>query len=647
MMSSQNAFENAASIPVRFGLDFMRDHARTIIEDPKIAIVEIVANCWDAGADQVHITWPMEPKTLPIVIEDNGMGMTFDEFTERWPVLNYNRHAHQGPDVLFPSGKRQGQRKAFGRNGKGRHALFCFDIEYEVETWRDGICNHFKVIQDSSRNGPFTITHEREYPKGNHGTRVSTSLMHLGRHISVGAISDLIGSKFVVDPSFHIFVNGNPIKLTDLEHLVVETRTVDVKPYGSVPILLFDSKAKGRTSKQHGVAWWVNKRLVGESSWRGVDTPYLDARRSQARRFTFVVKADVLADQVESDWMWFQPSEKSEYITTTVNGVILHWIHELMGDVRKDRKKAALRANKANLQKLPRASRESVGVFADELQIAHPTIQQKDLTAAVTVFTRLEEARTGYRLLEQLAQLKVDEVDKLTEILDSWSVREAKLVLDELEQRLNLIRRLEAVVESDMSDELHDIHPLFDRGLWIFGPEYESVDFWSNRTLATIIRGMVGNVAEQNNDTRRRPDIVALPNASLSIFTRDGFDEQHEVDGIDKVLIVELKRGGFNVTREERRQAEDYAMAIQASGKVKANADIICYVLGTTVAPDVQVDWGSENIKVRARTYSTILRQAEARTFHLRRKIEETRKDLTYDSEVEAIASEPEQEDLP
>jgi len=627
----------------------MRDHARTIIEDPKIAIVEVVANCWDAGADRVDITWPADPRALPIVIEDNGTGMTLEEFRERWGVLNYNRLLNQGDEVFFPPNNRGGQRKAFGRNGKGRHALFCFDLEYEVETWKSGLCNHFRIKQDSSRNGPFTITHVSDYPKDNHGTRISTTLMRIDKHIRVDILTDLIGSKFVVDPSFHIFVNGDAVQLTDLEErLVSDTRIVEVRPYGAVPILLFDSMTRGRTSRQHGVAWWVNKRLVGDASWKGVDIPYLDARRSQARRYTFVVKADVLADQVESDWTWFQPTEKTQRVVSAVNEEILRWINELMGDVRRDRKSEALRANKKNLQRLPPAAREYVGKFADELQTAHPTIQQRDLTAAVTVFTRLEEARTGYRLLRQLAELQPDDIDRLSEILEAWSVREAKIVLDELERRLNLIKHLEALVENPLSDELHDIHPLFNQGLWIFGPEYESIDFWSNRTLATIVREMSGNGEIEVTTPRRRPDIVALPDASLSVFTRDGFDDRHEVDGIDKVLIVELKKGGLNITHQERRQAEDYALAIQASGKVKPSAEFVCYVLGTTVAPDVQGDWGNNDktILVRPRSYSTILLQAEARTFHLRRKLEELRTDLTYDSEVEAIVSEPEQRDL-
>jgi hypothetical protein len=44
-----------------FGPGFLKDHVGKILTDPRIAIVELVANCWDAGADLVEISWPNTP----------------------------------------------------------------------------------------------------------------------------------------------------------------------------------------------------------------------------------------------------------------------------------------------------------------------------------------------------------------------------------------------------------------------------------------------------------------------------------------------------------------------------------------------------------------------------------------------------------
>ena len=72
----------------RFGKGFLDDHAGRVISNPHIAIVELVANSWDAGARRVNITWPDNGGDFEIL--DDGTGMTKDEFENIWPELNYN-----------------------------------------------------------------------------------------------------------------------------------------------------------------------------------------------------------------------------------------------------------------------------------------------------------------------------------------------------------------------------------------------------------------------------------------------------------------------------------------------------------------------------------------------------------------------------
>jgi len=55
---------------------FLPRHAGAIMSEPDVALVELVANAWDAYATDVNITWP-DPKTrTPFMIRDNGCGMT-------------------------------------------------------------------------------------------------------------------------------------------------------------------------------------------------------------------------------------------------------------------------------------------------------------------------------------------------------------------------------------------------------------------------------------------------------------------------------------------------------------------------------------------------------------------------------------------
>ncbi len=210
-----------------FAPSFLDDHARKIISDPKTALVELVANCWDAGADRVNITWPETPVPKPFIIEDNGTGMTYKQFSQRWLQFNYNRREAQGEYVEFPPDNQESRRKAFGRNGKGRHSVFCFAEHYNVETWRDGESSTFIVTRNKSNTmaKPYEVVPSRKFSKKGHGTIITAEL---GRgYLEVSEVRELIGSKFVVDPTFMVYVNGELVELTDFEHLI-ETEEVSV-----------------------------------------------------------------------------------------------------------------------------------------------------------------------------------------------------------------------------------------------------------------------------------------------------------------------------------------------------------------------------------------------------------------------------------
>ena len=126
-----------AGAPFAFADRFLQDHAGQIISEPRTAILELIANSYDAGATKIDIIWPTE-KGETFSVTDNGIGMTKAEFERRWRTLCYDRAAEQGNEVVFPKGVKGIKRTAFGRSGKGRHAPFCFADSYEIVTMKDG-----------------------------------------------------------------------------------------------------------------------------------------------------------------------------------------------------------------------------------------------------------------------------------------------------------------------------------------------------------------------------------------------------------------------------------------------------------------------------------------------------------------------------
>lgn len=622
--------ETEENLEFAFGDNFLKHHAGQIITDQRFAIIELVANSWDAGAAKVEIKWPNNSDRI-FEIKDNGIGMTYNEFRQRWCTLNYNRLDEQGREVTFPNNVKKNRRMAFGRNGIGRHAMFCFSDTYEIITQKDGELTHANVSLESGSK-PFDIKfYEREETSRN-GTTIKTLVKDI-KLIEEQKVMELIGSSFIADPEFKIYVNDKEVHFMNLEHLS-KTFILKIDGIGDIVIKRFETE-KGRTIKHNGVAWWVNNRLVGQPEWKGVEGRLIDGRNPIAKQYTYIIISDILTDQVRPDWSGFYSNENVVTVHKKVYDYIAEDLSNLMYESRRERKKEVLYANRETLNGLSDISKHDVSHFIDELQLKCPTFGVTELEATVEVLAKFEKARSGYALLEKLAKLDVNDIDSLNMLLDEWSIEDAKKVLNELRYRLDLIKKLDELVDNHTTDELHDLQPLFERGLWIFGPEFESISYISNRSLSTIVKKFLQDKGKPIlENPSKRPDFVVLPDTSIGIYASDRFDENHQVDGFSQIIIVELKKGGFKISLDEKSQALNYARELRRSGKVDQETKIICYVLGSSIAAEDNVKMTDGQTEIIPRRYNSILRQANARTFNLLQRLENTDKVKEYSEQA-------------
>ena len=627
----------ATNQPLLFAFSerFLEDHAGQIISDPRVAIIELIANAYDAGASKVKLTWPTKMQGH-LVVEDDGTGMTREEFELRWTTLCYNRLQEQGPDVEYPPGRTGKKRLAFGRNGKGRHAGFCFADSYYVESRKNGSAFRAKIVLSRQPGAPFQCLIERAWEEKGNSTIVSAAVSK--NLLSLSAVTEIVGSKYAVDPSFQIHINGSLVALVDLERLATEKLLVP--GHGDILLHRIDSEVQDRTSQLRGITWWVNGRMVGTPSWEGLDGEgaYLDGRTALAKRFSFIVEADILKDCVKADWMAFRTSPKVDAVREIAHQQIIHALNSVLAETRRDRKRATLAQHRKLLGELSLSSKKYVGQFIDELQEKCPTISERDLARTVEIYAKMEQTTSGYDLLAQLAACSPEDIDTWNGLMKRWTAGHAEIVLDELDRRLKLIANLQGLVDIVKTDELHDLQPLFERGLWMFGPEYEAVDFHSNRGLSTIVREALGGTDADLG--RGRPDFVALPDRSVGVYAASEFDSDGEVSGIRKILIVELKKGGFQLKQVEVDQAKRYAKALRKANDVSANTIITAIVLGASAEQDLERETIGEATFIEPMLYRTLLARAHARTFNLQKRLEAAGGALPVDTDVESVLGE-------
>jgi hypothetical protein len=395
-----------------------------------------------------------------------------------------------------------------------------------------------------------------------------------------------------------------------------------------------------RSAKLRGITWWVNQRRVGEPSWDRLDDEgaYLDGRTEHAKKFSFIVMANFLApgQDVKADWSDFHANKRTNAVRDAVHRYVIKEIQAQLATTRKERKKSAIENSRELMEELCSISRKAIGHFIDEVQEKCPTMSDRDLSRTVQVLAKLEQSRTGYYLLSQLAACSPDDLDTWNSLMQKWTASSAEIVLDELDRRLKLITRMEKLVENPLADELHDLQPLFERGLWIFDPEYEAVDFRSNRGLAEVIGKFLGGAGCK--PPKKRPDFVVLPESSIGAYCADAYDTTGEICGIRKVAILELKKGGYCVTQKEADQARDYAKEIRKAGRVNATTEIVTYVLGATLEDGLESSEYGKNIHIIPTIYQ--------RTFNLQKRLLEAQPKLSSDPEVDEVLRVDEQQNL-
>lgn len=610
-----------------FDKRFLVEYSGQIMRDPKTALVELVANAWDAYATDVKIFWP--DNNSPFRITDNGIGMTPQEFELRWRTLSYNRLLNQGEYTAPPpDSSLTASRKAFGRNGKGRLAGFLFSSPFHVRTWRDGVEVTYEVFRSVTGASPFdTKEVNRLNNVEGHGCEI-IGLEHMQPGFDADTAREILSTRFLTNPDFRVTINGVPVTFQDIPVDCKKEMDVDVPGYGKTRLLVIDSQVTDRTSKQHGIAWRVQGRLVGECDWRWIDNEIvLDGRTAEAKRYTFIIFADFLGDKennaVEADWSGFR-TDSIAWAET--NRVLQEKILEIVKGITKE-KRAKTResvrdSNRFTLKKMTTLSRERWLHFLDDIVDSCPGLTETQISQVMTLLTNMEMAKSQYSLLDKLHKLSPKDIDEWDSVLEFWSVETAKAALDEIEKRLRLIEEIRAKSERSDTDEVGELQPLFEQGLWVFGPQFESIEFTSNRGMTNVIKSLF-----KVNDTgsRNRPDFAVLPDSTVGFYSLPAFDEQFNEAGTRTLVIVELKRPGVPISTEEKNQVWKYVKELIQKGYVTPETQVFGYVLGDTIdaAESGETTQYSGRVKIRPLHYSSFVSQAEKRMFNLQRKLKD------------------------
>lgn len=634
--------------PSLFEEDYLLRELGQVAHVPQVALTELVANAWDAGASRVDLVLPTEVGGT-MTVTDNGHGMTPKQFRQRWMTLRYDRLKHQGANVEFPPGNFSKARRAYGRNGVGRHGLLCFADEYQVETWRDGIQAAY-IVGTESGPSPFVWRSESLSNRPGSGTRLSVAVTR--KLPDAEEILTVLAARFIHDPEFEIRVNGTLRPFAKIDGRVSE-ETLSLGDGRSATVIVIDSTRLNHSSIHQGVAYWVQRRLVGTPSWSIGQVANFDGRTRFARRYKVIIDTHGFDADVEPDWTGFRATDAVHNLHKATAEHIGKIAQDLAAEIVEVTSEDALIQNRNEFASLGRGARTEVAEFTKIIAQSHPTISPEFLATAVRAVINLEKSKSGAALLHKLSTLSSDDIDGLDQLLTEWSIKDALRVLDEIDNRISVIETIRRLADDPQTDELHTLHPLILRSRWLFGPEFESQEYCSNATLQTVARGLFKTTDAQFINERNRPDIVVLPDrTSCQLVGIESFDPADPtLTQLHNVLLIELKKGGFKLSRAEINQADGYVQDIAASGGLSGAPYICAWVVGQAIAAGVSTDkrvgdGSREYGRVRATTFGTLVDTANRRLLKLKDVLAIRYGSVPTDELVSRVLSQPEQSTL-
>lgn len=170
------------------------------------ALAEIISNAYDADASKVTVTLTEQNgKPTEISVEDNGIGLSYDEINRKFLVIGRNRRENEGD---IPT--RKYHRLPTGKKGLGKLALFGLANSITILTRQQGMVNELMLdwsdlTQSRGAYHP-RATRVQEQTNEPDGTRVTLKDLKRKSPFDVESLADALSRIFILDDTFQLIL---------------------------------------------------------------------------------------------------------------------------------------------------------------------------------------------------------------------------------------------------------------------------------------------------------------------------------------------------------------------------------------------------------------------------------------------------------
>jgi len=498
------------------------------------ALKELVDNAWDADAEEVSIDLPEPLTDGPIVIRDNGNGMTRQELESHYLKIASDRRLRTGERT---SKKR---RLIKGKKGIGKFAGLMSASVMCLSTKARGNQVTFTLgIQDlESASDIEHLTLPLEVSKcspNEHGTCVTLTHLRQGlRYPSADRLRQELIMEYGRQKDFRIIINEKLLAIDDLEGEYTEVKAT-FSDAGEVTLRFAISKKKSGL-RRPGITLMVGGKSVGKPGFFGLEQSD-EVPPRLLKKLYGEIEADGVMDYVTAGWdSVIENSDAYLQITKFVQENLLEAFRATYGMEMRMAHARLQRTLSGRLEKLPEHKR----AFADRaikkiLKKYYDEPAHKVQALAFVVLEAVE--RTEYRaIVEHLAEANRGDIANLADALESFGLADMAVLVDQARARLQFLDDLEHLVHNDNCLEVA-VHKAIEVNLWILGAAFTL--FSSNTTLKRQVEELLKQEYSGQRDGTR-PDLLLNENMT------------------GEFLLIEFKRPSHALSYLDYQQATKY-----------------------------------------------------------------------------------------
>lgn len=462
-------------------------------------VSEYVANAWDAGATQVDISFPTDESMsgdYGITVEDNGIGMTYEEVENKFLVVGRNRRQDEGDDVVEIRGM---TRPVMGRKGIGKLAGFGVAGTVVIKTFSDSQYVEFELDYDQMKekgneeNPADTSTYDPQITdygisdEKEHGTIVTLTDLDRERRPSSRYIVERLARRFsVLDEEFVVNVNGESVEPTDrglkanCQYVEDFDEGIEDSQGNEYDVRGWIGTMEGRVEEeQKGVAVMARGKLVQEPTLFGV---------SMTKTGQFALEylvGEIHADFVDDDELDLISTDRSSLAWGKEPATQLRdWLKDELtrvadegAAVRKENRLADAKETESydeRIESLPDDKREEIDEFIGEAsQDRNFKSGEKDEFIERVAESAEKEVFTDF--LTDMRDVEVSDTDAVFDLFDRWEVIDALELMQVARGRLETISKFRMLIETDARDD-EQIHKFISENPWVMEPRWDYVD---------------------------------------------------------------------------------------------------------------------------------------------------------------------------